>query len=612
MTRSAGARAAGPRAGLALLLLGALALGACGKGLGEDAGDGDRGQPVRGGVLKVIGSSDVDHLSTAAGYYTVTNSLFRAFTRQLVSYAPEVDWDEHIQLQPDLARELPTRANGGVSADGRTYTFHLRSGVRWNSEPPRALVAGDLLRGMKLLCNPVSPVGAPGYVRSTIDGMARFCDAFEKVDGTPAAIRTFVETHEIPGVTAPDDSTVVFSLLAPAPDFLYMMSMSFFSPVPDEYLNYVPDGAAFRQHTISLGPYQIRSYIPAREIHLGRNPVWDPATDPLRPAYVDSIDIVQGIEKESVQQQLQAGTADLAWDVQVPTADLPVILQSKDPNFIAGPPGNHWAVSYYMPINVQSPNENGALRKPEVRQALEYAVDRTGIVQVIGGPDVARPLRQTVVSEASGYREGYDPYPTPGDRGDPARAKELLAKAGYPNGLTIKLLYRTSGYGPAMAQTTQAALERAGIEAELVPATGSDFYAKYLQNPENAKRGVWDLAIASWVPDWFGNNGRSMIEALFDGRTYGVNSTNYGDYDSDATNQLIDKALTALTEEESEAAWQDAATRIMEDAAFVPLTESKQNVYHAARVKHCSFNNSSFNCDFTAVWLSGQGAGSRP
>ena len=53
------------------------------------------------------------------------------------------------------------------------------------------------------------------------------------------------------------------------------------------------------------------------------------------------------------------------------------------------------------------------------------------------------------------------------------------------------------------------------------------------------------------------------------------------------------------------AAWQDAATRIMEDAGFVPLTESKQTIYHAARVRNCAFHSLSFNCDITAVWLDG-------
>jgi peptide/nickel transport system substrate-binding protein len=214
-----------------------------------------------------------------------------------------------------------------------------------------------------------------------------------------------------------------------------------------------------------------------------------------------------------------------------------------------------------------------------------------------------------VVSAAAGYRDGYDPYPGPGDRGDPERARQLLAEAGYPNGLTLKLLYRTAGRHPDLAQTVQASLERAGIHTELIPSTASDFYAKYLQNPENAQRGVWDLALAGWVPDWYGNNGRSVIQPLFDGRMIGPNSTNYGAFDNEGVNRNIDVALSALTEADAIQAWQAAATGVMEASGIVPLNEAKEPRYFAERVQNCVFNNLSFNCDLTAVWLRGAAGG---
>ena len=54
---------------------------------------------------------------------------------------------------------------------------------------------------------------------------------------------------------------------------------------------------------------------------------------------------------------------------------------------------------------------------------------------------------------------------------------------------------------------------------------------------------MWDISEPGWVPDWYGNNGRSFIEPLFDGRKYGPNSVDYGDYNSPAVNALIDQAL---------------------------------------------------------------------
>src|SRR5687767_439150 len=153
-------------------------------------------------------------------------------------------------VAPDLAAVLPTIENGGISSDNRTYTFHLRRGVMWNTTPPREVNAHDLVRGLKLICNPVNPSGAPGYYTNTIAGMKEHCDAFTKVPGTIDEIRRFVETHEIDGVQVKDDFTAVIRLVQPASDFLNILAMTFASPVPVEYLNYLPDSPEFRHNTI--------------------------------------------------------------------------------------------------------------------------------------------------------------------------------------------------------------------------------------------------------------------------------------------------------------------------------------------------------------------------
>jgi peptide/nickel transport system substrate-binding protein len=236
---------------------------------------------------------------------------------------------------------------------------------------------------------------------------------------------------------------------------------------------------------------------------------------------------------------------------------------------------------------------------------LEYAVDKAALIQVYGGPLIAQPMHQAVVSSADGYIPGYDPYPTPGDHGDSAKARALLTEAGYPNGVPVKLLYRTYGMEPQAAQTVQASLQKAGFSVQLVPSTGSDFFAKYLQVPDNAKRGVWDLAVSAWIPDWFGNNGRTVIEVPFDGRTFGPNTTDYGDYNNDAVNALMDKAIHSLSEAAADTSWALAAKHIIEDATLVPLIQQKIPIYHAARLQNCIYWMPSLNCDITQVWIQG-------
>ncbi|HEY3006772.1 MAG TPA: hypothetical protein VGJ63_01725 [Micromonosporaceae bacterium] len=142
-------------------------LAACGNtNGGGGGGSASSGQPTPGGTLKLLGSGDVDHIDTASAYYTTSYTLERAFTRQLFSYPANTDLTKAITPVADLATEVPTTANGGINANGTVYTIHLRPGARWNTTPARDVTAQDVVLGLKRLCNPVNPVGAPGTTRT--------------------------------------------------------------------------------------------------------------------------------------------------------------------------------------------------------------------------------------------------------------------------------------------------------------------------------------------------------------------------------------------------------------------------------------------------------------
>ena len=557
------------------------------------------GQPTPGGTLKLLGSGDVDHLDTASAYYTTSYTLERAYSRQLFSYPTTTDLQQAIEPVPDLATELPTKQNGGISADGKTYTIHLRPGAKWNTTPAREVTAQDVVLGLKRLCNPVSPVGAPGYYENTIVGMKAYCDAFAKVPGTAAAIAAYINGHDVAGVKATDARTVVFTLTQPANDFLNILAMPFASPAPREYLSYVPDDATFRQHTISDGPYQITKYVPNQRIELDRNPAWDRASDPIRHQYVEHITVTEGQDTGPVQQQIQAGTADLQWDTVVPTANIPALRAAKDPRLGLYPALD---TNPYLLFNLQSPTNGGALAKVKVRQAIEYAIDKVAIGQTYGGPTINTPLDQVIPPGNIGYQQ-FNLYPTPGHRGDPAACKRTLSAAGYPHGLTLTDVYRNAGNHPAVAQTVQADLARCGITVKLLPVNQGDYYGKYLASPAAARRGVWDISEPGWVPDWYGDNGRAIIEPLFDGRTYGPNSVDYGDYNSTVVNALIDRALRASDQQQAAALWHQADLQIMKDAPIVPFQTQKTALFRSSRVHNAIFAPFSQSYDITQVWL---------
>jgi len=583
---------------LMMLTVTVLTLAACGSA--GTSGGSTSGSPVLGGTLKLLGSSDVDHLDTASAYYTASYTLERTYARQLFSYPASTDTTAANTPVPDLATVIPTTANGGVSADGKTFTIHLRSGVKWNTSPARDVTAQDVVLGLKRLCNPVSPVGAPGYYENTIAGMKSYCDGFAKVAGTAPAIAAYINGHDIAGVKATDAQTLVFTLLRPASDFVNILAMPFASAAPREYLQYVPDSAAFRRHTISDGPYQVATYTANQSILLDKNPAWNQSTDPIRHQYVDHISITEGQDAGPVQQQIQAGTADLEWDTTVPTPNIPALQASKDSRLGLYPALD---TNPYLVFNLQSPTANGALKDVKVRQAIEYAIDKTAIGQVYGGPALNTPLDQVIPPGNVGYQQ-FDLYPTPRSKGAPATCKSMLAAAGYPNGFTIKDVYRNAGSHPAVAQDIQADLKACGIKDQLVPVNQGDYYGKYLNSPSAAQRGVWDISEPGWVPDWYGNNGRSIIEPLFDGRNYGPNSVDYGDYNNPAVNALIDKALAAPDQNTAATYWHQADLQIMKDAAIVPLQTQKTALYRSTRVQNAIFLPFSQAYDITQIWLS--------
>src|SRR6202162_1044746 len=555
---------------------------------------------TKGGTLLMLGQGDVDLLTTASAYYTASYTLERAYSRQLVSYPTSADQTKAVSIVADIATQVPTKANGGGSADGLTYTFKITSGGTCDTTPARQGPAADVVLGMKRLCNPVNPVGAPSYYESTIAGFKDFCEpGINLSSSTASAIAAYWQGHDISGITTSGTDTVKFTLTQPASDFINIMALPFASPAPVEYAQYVPGDDTFNQHVISDGPYKIVKYDPNKEIDLDRNPAWDGSTDSLRAAYVDHIKVTEGLDQNAVQQQIAAGAADLSFDQVVPTADLAQLLQTKDPRLFVGPPGTF---SPYVVFTLQSPNASGAMAKVAVRQALEYAVDKVAIAQFYGGLTIHQPATQILAPVDAGYQK-FDLYPTTDSKGDPAKTKTLLAAAGYPNGLTLTMIYRSSGNSPKNAQSIQADMAKAGVTLKLTVVPPAQFYTKYLESADASKRGVWDLAAPGWVPDWFGNNGRSIITPLFDGRTYGPGTTDYGDYNSDATNSAIDSALAASSQSDANNFWHKADMQIMKDAAVIPVLNQQTPVFRSTRVQNFVYFPFSQQADVTNVWL---------
>ena len=181
-----------------------------------------------------------------------------------------------------MATQVPTKTNGGISADGLTYKLTIRTGVMWNTTPARQVTAADVVRGLERTCNPAQPFGGLPDFESLIQGMEAFCAGFAKVAPNAAAIKNYIDNNSMAGasVDPSNPQTVVYKLNNPATYFVDQLAMPAFSAAPVEFLNYVPASAALAQHTLSDGPYQIQSYTPTKSIVFVRNPAWNASYRP--------------------------------------------------------------------------------------------------------------------------------------------------------------------------------------------------------------------------------------------------------------------------------------------------------------------------------------------
>jgi peptide/nickel transport system substrate-binding protein len=558
------------------------------------------GTPTKGGTLNMLGQGDVDFMDYNVSYYTIGALGQRPWLRMLYAYPATPG--KVTTVQPDLATALPTVANGG-----KTYSVTIRSGADWDTTPARQVTAADAVLGLKRSCNPTQPFGGLPDFEALIVGYQAFCDGFAKVSSSSvSAIKNYIDTHQISGVKASGE-TITYNLVHPASYFPDMLQLDSFAPAPVESLNYLVGSAANAQHIIANGPYKIQSYVPTRSIVFVRNPAWKASTDPIRKAYVNEIKVSETGNEPAIQQQLQTNTssASMEFDAFPPVGADPGLQaqmkQGLNHNFNLG---STFSTNPYLVYNMVSPNNGGALGKTAVRQALSFGIDRAHLLTDNGGPTQGVALTHVLPAGINGAQDvpaGYNPYPY-----NPTKAKQMLAAAGYKNGLTVVLLYRPSStVASKMAQTLQSDLGKIGVKIKLLSATPADFYVKYMEVPSVAKRGVWDLSLAGWGPDWYGDAAVSFFNPLFSGpASYPPQGSNFGFYNNPSVTSLIAKGASAASASAAATIWGQADEAVMKDAPFYPIVNPNQPLYHASYVHNAVYIPAIQQFDPTNVWLS--------
>ena len=219
------------------------------------------------------------------------------------------------------------------------------------------------------------------------------------------------------------------------------------------------------------------------------------------------------------------------------------------------------------------------------------------------GRDAADPSSTILTPPLVGYQK-YDLYATPDNRGDPAKAKELLTQAGYPNGVTLTMVSQTSGEGPRILTSLQESLGRAGIKLK---NKGYNYPAIYTDSLQlTSKKDEHQVGQAAWCADWPGNGARTFCLGRAAGRAR----------DHPAGQQQ----LRRLQQREDRPADRPGAhlgrpgrrvgglgccRQAGDDrrSLRVPLTYDKRGKFWSTRVKNYKFSQWVVNASFTNIWL---------
>jgi peptide/nickel transport system substrate-binding protein len=572
------------------------------------------GSPQRGGTLNQVGVSDVEYMDYDLAYYTTDIMLMRDTVRGL--YGWQAVPGHNIEPTPDLATAMPV-----VSDNGLKQVVTIRSGVMWNTSPPRAVTAADVVRGVKRGCNP-SPnfFGGMADFEATIQGLSAFCSGYPSAAASNATVmKNYIEGHNVSGMTV-SGNTITFTLTKPAPWLVGAMTLGAFNATPVEALNGLPGSPAVYNHMYSDGPYEITSYTPKKSIHMVRNPEWQASTDPLRKAYVNAINVDETGNQTTIYQEMPTGSPSLgmSWDSLAPPANFPNMLNSIKSGSHNVNLGATYSSNPFLVFNTVSPNNGGAMSKVAVRQALSYGLERSQMQKVLGGAIINPALTHVLPPGIDGSQDvpaNYNPYPY-----DPGKAKSMLAAAGFTasHPLQVKILYRSDSQGnTALFNNVSTQLTALGsVKVTGVPTNQSDFYGKYLSVPNSASapapayKGTWDMSTPGWGPDWYGNSAVTFFNPLYSspGGFPANGGSNFGYFQSPTVNNLIGQALSQTTEAAADKYWAQADEAVMQAAAFYPITSVLQLAEHAPYVHNAVYMTQWQNFDATNVWLSQPGS----
>jgi peptide/nickel transport system substrate-binding protein len=513
--------------------------------------------PVNGGTLLAGIPDSPDHLDPGLSYTNEGWEIFEATNDGLLTYVRTNDPKTSSTLVPDIAEQMPT-----VSRDGLTYTFKVRKGVRFS--PP---VNRDVL---------------PSDFKFTIERLFRINSGGVGFYTGIAGANAYATTKKggISGIVANDKTgTITFHLTSRDGTFPAYMSIPFAFAVPKGTPD--KDVSTLDRWRVATGPYMITKYVPKQSVEIRRNPNFKQWTPNTPGGHLDGIDIKIGVTPDQAVNM----TADhqLDWYFEPIAADRYTQLKAQYPAQVHPFVRNN--VTYFV-MNERKP----PFDKLAVRQAVNYAVDRTALVKIFGGQGT--PTENIL---PPGLGSAFKPHHLYTQ--DLARAKALV-KASGDAGMQVDVWSHTTDPTPKAAQYLASVLSSIGFKTSVKTLDESVYW-----DTISTEKGDPQIAFQDWNQDY--PEAQDFIDTLLNGEhivKVGNNNQSYSNVK--ALNTAIDRAKAMPLGPARNALWAKLDYQFMkQDVGWVPFMTRQIPKFVSTRVHGLVFNPSYFEL-FPSMWLS--------
>jgi ABC-type transport system substrate-binding protein len=509
-----------------------------------------------GNILRVGLGADTDYTDPSLANHVVSAQFLFATQAKLLTYAHRPG-AAGAELVPEVAVDYPE-----VSADGRTYTFRLRTGddaYRFNTG--ETVTAHHFAYALNRALRPELAAPAVGF----IDCIAGAPDVVAGRSATAA------------GIEVVSDSELRIHLKVPVPDFLHRVSMWYFGAMPLD--TPIVEGGV--DLVASAGPYYVTERVPGQVLELRRNPYYRHGNR----GHIDGVSYVVGVDFNETVDTIEAGQLDYVADGIAPhlEAYLGSAYGVNSQQYLVRPS----LQLDYLALNTSRP----VFSDPRVRRAVNFAIDRPAILKARGAH--AGVLTDHILPHGlPGFR---DEIIYPHDGPDYGRARAELPE-GYSVTEPVRVYTWNALAGPRIGEIIRENLGALGIPVVIESCSDTELYLRVGRRDE-----PFDIAAVGITADY--PDPSVFINQLLDGSLIKrENNANNCYFDSPEYNQRM-RDCARLSGEERFAAYGQLDLDIMRDAApMIACDNNTKRDFLSSRV-FGAYQHAVYGVDFTALTL---------